>query len=71
MIPKEQKNRTGLSMEYKISVLKIVHDTVVDGIGLRTSVYCAGCDHKCRNCHNPESWNINNGKPMDIKDIYK
>ena len=58
------------NMDYKISVLKIIHDTIVDGIGLRTSVYCAGCDYKCRNCHNPESWDINNGTWLPIQDIY-
>jgi len=55
----------------KISVLKIVHDTIVDGTGLRTSVYCTGCSHQCHGCHNPESWDINSGEWMDIEDIYK
>ena len=55
----------------KISVLKIIHDTIVDGTGLRTSIYCAGCSHLCQGCHNPEGWNINNGTWMDIKEIYK
>lgn len=55
----------------KISVLEIVHDTIVDGQGLRTSVYCAGCSHQCKGCHNPESWDANNGTRMDVKEIYK
>lgn len=50
----------------KIRVLKIIESTTVDGPGLRTSIYCAGCNNACPGCHNPQSWDINNGTPMTI-----
>ena len=52
-----------------IRLLDIIEETTADGPGLRTSIYCSGCYHKCPGCHNPESWDINNGKIIDIEDI--
>lgn len=54
-----------------LSVLKIVGNTAADGPGLRTSVYLAGCTHHCLGCHNPDSWNIRNGKDLTVDDIFK
>ena len=52
-----------------IYILDIVEDTTVDGPGLRTSVYSAGCPHRCPGCHNPQSWDICNGKKMSLNEI--
>lgn len=49
--------------------MKIVEDTTVDGVGFRTSIYAAGCPHRCRGCHNPQSWDIMNGTFMSIAEI--
>lgn len=53
----------------KISVIKIKESTTVDGPGLRTSIYCAGCANACPGCHNPQTWDINAGTMMDIDEI--
>lgn len=52
-----------------ISILEIVEDTTVDGPGFRTTVYCAGCPNRCPGCHNPQSWDIANGRETDVEDI--
>lgn len=52
-----------------IRVLDIVRGTTVDGPGFRTSIYLAGCNHRCPGCHNPESWDFNAGNPMTFEEI--
>lgn len=54
-----------------LSILNILEDTTVDEPGFRTSIYCAGCPHACIECHNPQSWDINNGTMMSTNDIMK
>ncbi len=54
-----------------ISILRIIHDTMVDGPGFRTTIYCAGCPNACPGCHNPQSWDINNGTMTSTEDIMK
>ena len=54
-----------------IRVLDIIEDTTVDGPGFRTSIYCAGCAHECKGCHNPQSWDFNGGREMTTDEIMK
>jgi len=54
-----------------ISVLNIIEDTMVDGPGFRTSIYCAGCRHKCPGCHNPQSWDFEGGHAMTTEEIMR
>lgn len=58
-------------MGRELKILSIAEGTSVDGPGLRTSIYFAGCCHHCEGCHNPQSWDINNGKPTTIDDLLK
>ena len=54
-----------------IRVLDILEDTMVDGPGFRTSIYCAGCGHKCPGCHNPQSWAFDGGREMTTEQLLK
>lgn len=52
-----------------LRVLNIMEGTSVDGPGLRTSIYFAGCRHHCPGCHNPQSWPEDAGTPMSVDEI--
>ncbi|MDG5789733.1 anaerobic ribonucleoside-triphosphate reductase activating protein [Evansella sp. AB-P1] len=51
--------------------MSIYHDSVVDGEGLRTVIFFAGCPHYCEGCHNPQSWSIFNGKTMTVDEVVR
>lgn len=48
-----------------MNLLNVYRETITDGVGLRYSIYLAGCKHACIGCHNPESWNPQAGTKLD------
>ena len=50
-------------------VVDIVDGTSVDGPGLRTTIYFAGCAHRCPGCHNPQTWDFKAGKDLTVKEL--
>jgi len=45
-------------------ILKVYTNDIGNGPGVRVSVWCSGCTHKCPECHNPETWAFNQGKEL-------
>lgn len=45
----------------------ITKDDMLNGEGLRVVLWVAGCTHHCKNCQNPETWDINGGIPFDAE----
>lgn len=43
----------------------ITTDDMLNGDGLRTVLWVAGCNHHCEGCQNPETWNEKSGIPFD------
>ena len=43
----------------------ITTDDMLNGDGLRTVLWVAGCTHLCEGCHNPITWDIEGGIPFD------
>lgn len=38
---------------------------MLNGDGLRVTLWVAGCEHHCVNCHNPVTWDIDGGIPFN------
>jgi len=48
----------------------LIEDDIVDGDnGICVSLWMAGCPHRCKGCHNPETWNYKNGEEIDRNEL--
>ena len=52
-----------------IRIFGTVEDSIVDGPGLRYSVFTQGCPHHCPGCHNPESHDFSGGRIADTEEL--
>lgn len=39
---------------------------VSNGEGIRTTIFCTGCEHFCQDCFNKELWSFESGKPFTL-----
>ena len=52
-----------------IRVAGITNDSVVDGAGIRLTVFTQGCPHHCPGCHNPQSHDFEGGKVRTTEEV--
>ena len=43
----------------------ITYPDMNNGEGLRVVLWLSGCSHRCFNCQNPQTWDIDSGIPFD------
>lgn len=56
----------------KVYINSVIYNrSLADGPGVRTVVFFQGCDIRCDGCHNPSTWNIDNGKAYEVKQLAK
>lgn len=47
----------------------LIEESIVDGPGIRTTIFSQGCPHKCIGCHNPETWSFEGGTLIEEEKI--
>ena len=50
-----------------MNYLQIDYEDVCNGEGMRVTLWISGCSHRCRGCHNPQTWNPCGGIVFDAK----
>jgi len=73
MMQSELRNVIGLNtlQSNKLRIAGIVEESIVDGPGIRLTVFTQGCSHNCPGCHNPQTHDYRGGMEMDIEEIVK
>lgn len=56
-------------MDEQIRLAGVVKESIVDGPGIRYTIFTQGCPHKCEGCHNPQTHDLNAGKLVSIEKI--
>ena len=55
----------------KLRIAGTVNDSIVDGPGIRFTVFTQGCPHHCEGCHNPQTHDFNGGELVDTYELLK
>ncbi len=53
----------------KIQLSGIANDSIVDGEGIRMTIFTQGCPHHCPQCHNPQTHSFTEGYSSDTDHI--
>ena len=53
----------------RLRIAGIVHESFVDGPGIRLVVFTQGCNHHCPGCQNPQTHDFNGGRFSDVEEV--
>lgn len=57
------------SENVRLRIAGITDDSIVDGPGIRLTVFVQGCPHNCEGCHNPQTHDFSAGVDMTVDEI--
>ncbi|MDE6780426.1 MAG: anaerobic ribonucleoside-triphosphate reductase activating protein [Ruminococcus sp.] len=53
----------------EIRIAGTVNDSIVDGNGIRFTIFTQGCPHNCKGCHNPQTHDFNGGQIVSTDEL--
>lgn len=53
----------------ELRIAGTANDSIVDGPGIRFTIFTQGCPHHCPGCHNPQTHDFNGGKITDTAEL--
>lgn len=56
-------------MSEQIKIAGIINESIVDGPGIRMTIFAQGCKHHCKGCHNPHTHSFDAGEIIEIDKI--
>ena len=54
-----------------LRIAGVVRESIVDGPGIRFTVFAQGCPHQCPGCHNEATHDFQGGKETDLEAIIR
>lgn len=54
-----------------VNVAGIVRESIVDGPGFRFVIFCQGCPHGCKACHNPDTHAFKENKLIGVDELFE
>ncbi len=52
-----------------IRISGVINDSIVDGPGIRLTIFTQGCPHHCEGCHNPQTHDFSGGENVTIESL--
>ena len=59
----------GKEKRMELKIAGVVKESIVDGRGIRYTVFTQGCPHHCPGCHNPQTHDFYGGKTVEVGEL--